>query len=164
MSTSDWWGLLSMFLGGAFPWLEAVIVIPGGIIAGLPVVPVVIAAVTGNLTTIALAAWFGERIRTWLSRWRERRDAQRHDVETLARKEAKRARRQHKIERVMSRGGMPALALLGPLIGTQAVAVALVAMGISAPRSFAWVGAGTVIWAVIAAAATVGGFEVLGVG
>src|SRR5699024_11527952 len=56
MSTSDWWGLLSMFLGGAFPWLEAVIVIPGGIIAGLPVVPVVIAAVTGNLTTIALAA------------------------------------------------------------------------------------------------------------
>ena len=164
MSTSDWWGLLTMFLGGAFPWLEAVVVIPGGIIAGLPVVPTVIAATTGNILTIALSAWFGERTRTWFSRWRDRREARKHDEETLVRKEAKRGKRHQRVDRVMNRGGMPALALLGPVIGTQFIAVAVVAMGISATRSFLWISAGTVGWAILAATATLGGFEVFGVG
>lgn len=164
MSTSDWWGLLTMFLGGAFPWLEAVVVIPGGIIAGLPAVPVVLAATAGNLLTVALAAWFGEQIRGWFATWRDSREARKHDAETLARREAKRARRQRRVERVMNRGGMPALAVVGPVIGTQFIAVAVVAMGISAARSFLWISLGTVGWAILAAAVTVGGFEVFGVG
>lgn len=164
MSTSDWWGLLTMFLGGAFPWLEAVVVIPGGIIAGLPAVPVVVAATAGNLLTVGLAAWFGEQMRSWFSSWRDSHEARKHDAEVLARKEAKRLRRQRRVERVMSRGGMPAVALLGPIIGTQFIAVAVVAMGISAARSFLWTSAGTVGWAILAAAVTVGGFEVFGVG
>ncbi|NLS10021.1 small multi-drug export protein [Nesterenkonia sp. MY13] len=153
-----------MFLGGAFPWLEAVVVIPAGIIAGLPTVPVVIAATAGNLLTIALSAWFGEHIRSWFSRWRDRREAQKHDQETLARKETKRAKRQQRIERVMNRGGIPALALFGPIIGTQIMAVAVVAMGISAVRSFFWISLGTIGWAILAAAATRGGFQIFGLG
>lgn len=114
--------------------------------------------------TVGLSAWFGEQIRGWFSRWRVSREARKHDEETLARKEAKRAKRQRRVERVMNRGGMPALALLGPIIGTQFIAVAVVAMGISATRSFLWISAGTVGWAILAAVVTVGGFEVFGVG
>lgn len=164
MSTSEWWGLFTMFLGGAFPWLEAVVVIPGGIIAGLPVVPAVIAATAGNLLTVALSAWFGERIRDWFTHWRARREANKHDEHTLARKEAKRTKRQQRVVRVMNKGGMPLLAALGPIIGTQFIAVTVVAMGISATRSFLWVSAGTIAWAVLAAAATIGGFEIIGIG
>lgn len=164
MSTADWWGLLTMFLGGALPWLEAVVVIPGGILAGLPAVPVVLAATTGNLLTIGIAAWCGEHIRGWLTRRRESRDAKKLDEETLARREAKRGQRQRRVQRVMDRGGMPALAVMGPIIGTQFIAVAVVTMGISATRSFLWVSAGTVAWATLVAVATAGGFEVLGLG
>lgn len=165
MSTAQWWGLLGMFLGGALPWLEAVVVIPAGIVTGLPLVPVIIAAVAGNLLTVALSAWFGERIMVWWSGRRQRREWLRNDPETAARKAAKRARRQQRIVRVMERGGMPALALFGPLIiGTQAAAIAAVALGTSAIRSFIWISAGTVLWAVLAAVATLTGFEALGFG
>lgn len=165
MSAAQWWGLVGTFLGGALPWLEAVIVIPAGILAGLPVVPVVIAAVVGNLITVALSAWFGERIMVWWSGRRQRREWLQNDPETAAAKAAKRSRRQQRIVQVMDRGGMPALALLGPLIiGTQVAAVAAVALGTSATRSFLWVTAGTVFWAVLAAVATVAGFQFLGIG
>lgn len=164
MSTADWWGLLTMFLGGALPWLEAVVVIPGGILAGLPAAPVVIAATTGNLLTIGIAAWGGEQIRDWLTRRRESREAKKHEEETLARKEAQRAKRQRRVQRVMDRGGVPSLAVMGPIISTQFIAVAAVAMGLSATRSFLWVSAGTIAWAILVAVATVGGFEALGLG
>lgn len=161
---SDWWALVLVFLGGALPWLEAVVVVPGGIVAGLPVVPVVLAATAGNLATVAVAAWLGEQLRVRFTRWRQRRSAARHDEETAARVEDGRRRRQARVERWMARGGMPALAGLAPVIGTQFVAAAVVAAGVPATRSFLWIGAGTTVWAVLAAVATLGGFEVLGIG
>lgn len=165
MNAAQWLGLVGTFLGGALPWLEAVVVIPAGIVAGLPTVPVVIAAVAGNLLTVALAAWFGERIMIWWSGRRQRREWQKNDAATAEHRAAKRTQRQQRIIRVMDRGGMPALALLGPLIlGTQLAAVAAVAVGISATRSFLWVASGTVLWSVLAAVATVTGFEILGLG
>jgi hypothetical protein len=62
--------LLGVFAGGALPWLETIVVIPIGIAAGLPPVAVVIAGATGNLLTIAVAAFAGERVRQW---WQRRR-------------------------------------------------------------------------------------------
>lgn len=56
-------GLVGVLLGGALPWLEAVVVIPAGILLGLPPLAVVVAAVAGNLSTVALAAFAGERLR-----------------------------------------------------------------------------------------------------
>ena len=165
VSAAQWWGLVGIFFGASLPGLEAVVVIPAGILAGLPVVPVVAAAVLGNLVTVVLSAWFGQRIMVWWAGRRQRREWLKNDPETAAARAAKRARRQQRIVRVMDRGGMPALALLGPLIiGTQFAAVAAVALGVSATRSFLWVTAGTVFWAGLAAVATVAGFEFLGIG
>ncbi|MFM2020229.1 MAG: hypothetical protein RL718_810, partial [Actinomycetota bacterium] len=41
-------GLLGIFIAGAIPWMEAIAVVPAGILFGLDPVLTVIAAVAGN--------------------------------------------------------------------------------------------------------------------
>lgn len=164
MSAAEWWGILGIFLGGATPWLEAPIVIPAGLIAGLPAAPVLLAAIIGNLLTVGIAAYFGEAMRSWFSRRRERRRRE-LDVEAEAHRRAKAEKRRARIEKVMDRGGLPLLALVGPVgLGTQVSAVVAVALGVRATSSFLWVSAGTVLWCVVAAYATSAGVEILGFG
>jgi hypothetical protein len=145
--------LVGVFLGGALPWLEAVIVIPIGILAGLPPVLVVLAALAGNLLTLWLAAYYGERIRGWWQARRRRRRA------------AEGGGRAARVGRVFRRWGMPGLAVVGPIgLGTQLSAVVAVGFGVSARTSFWWVTAGTVAWSVLAAVLTVTGVTFLGIG
>lgn len=164
MSRAELAGLAGVFLGGATPWLEAIIVIPAGIVGGLNPLATVTAGVTGNLATVAVAAWFGERIRAW---WRSRRHAASgadgsSDGHDRAATEPKRAAR---VERVVKRWGLPALAVLGPIgLGTQLSAVVAVGLGIKARTAFIWVGWGTVAWSVVAGVAAVTGLSVMGVG
>lgn len=161
MTGAQWALLGGVFLGGAFPWLEAIIVIPAGILAGLPAAAVVAAAVTGNLLTVALAAVYGQRARHWWIEWRRRR---RPDGDHPATAE-RRNRRQQRIDRVMTRWGMPGLAILGPLgLGTQISALAAVAVGVHARRAFVWVGAGTLGWSAVAAGLTLTGVSFAGIG
>lgn len=164
MSAAEWWGILGIFLGGATPWLEAPIVIPAGLLAGLPTVSVLLAAIIGNLLTVGIAAYFGEAMRSWFSRRREAR-RQELDVEAEAHRRAKTVKRWARIEKVMDRGGLPLLALVGPIgLGTQVSAVVAVALGVRATTSFLWVSAGTVLWCVVAAYVTLAGVEILGFG
>lgn len=118
MSAGEIWALLGVLVGGAIPWLEAVVVIPAGIVAGLPAVPVILAGAGGNLLTVGVAAFAGEWLRRKWTAWRvRRREASGHgqDPEIAQRREARAQKRQDRIERIMNRGGMPLPALLGPL-------------------------------------------------
>lgn len=147
--------IAGVFVGGAAPWLEAIVVIPAGILAGLNPVIAFVAGVTGNLLTVAAAAWFGERIRAW---W----VARRHRKPKAPRKDT---RRRRWIEASIQRWGLPALAVLGPLgLGTQISAAVAVGLGSGPRTAFVWVGAGTVAWSVVAAALTLGGVSIAGVG
>jgi len=195
VSAAQWWVLLGAFVGGAIPWLEAIIVIPAGILAGGPPVAVVALAVIGNLLTVWLTAVFGERLRAW---WGRRRAARRADAASSAAASSaasdagegggagegdpgqgdagqgdagqggddqRSRRRAGRIKSVMTRWGMPGLAVLGPLgLGTQLLALAAVAAGVSSRVAFAWVGAGTVAWSVVAAVLTTAGASFFGVG
>jgi hypothetical protein len=147
----DQWGLLGVFLGGALPWLEAVVVIPVAIVAGLDPLAVVVAGFTGNLLTIAVAAFAGEGIRSW---WRSRRPST----------QDRRGGRSERAARAFDRWGLPGVALLGPLAGTQMCAVIAVGLGAPAARTTLWIGAGTLVWCLAAAALTVSGASFLGVG
>lgn len=167
MSAGELWGLLGVFVGGAIPWLEAIVVIPAGIIAGLPPVLVILAGASGNLLTVALAAFAGERLKEKWSAWRRRR---RERAGTAAdpiaqTRGAERAqKRQARIERIMTRGGLPLLALVGPLgVGTQISALVAVATGVRARSAFAWIGGATLAWCIVAGVAAVHGIELLGV-
>jgi hypothetical protein len=148
-------GLVGVLIGGAVPWLEAVTVIPAGILLGLPPVAVVATAIVGNLATVALVAFGGERVRMWLLARRRRR----------RRGEGSEGGRASRAERVMSRFGVPGLAILGPLgVGTQLSAAIIVSLGVSGRRAFAWVGASTVGWSVLVALLVVWGIDVASAG
>lgn len=167
MSAGELWGLLGVFVGGAIPWLEAIVVIPAGIIAGLPPVLVILAGSSGNLLTVALAAfageWLTQKWSAWRRRRRERTGAER-DPEAEARRAARAQKRQARIERIMARGGLPLLALVGPLgVGTQISALVAVATGVSARAAFLWIGGATLAWCIVAGVAAVQGIELLGV-
>jgi hypothetical protein len=155
-------GLLGVFLGGALPWLEAVVVVPAGILAGLDPVLVVLSGLSGNMLTVALAAVYGERLRLW---WMARRGgaAPAPDGRPHATPDGRSRGRRAQV--VMQRWGMPGLALLGPIgLGTQLSAVLAVSMGVSARRTLAWIGAGTTAWCVVAAALAGAGMSFAGVG
>jgi uncharacterized membrane protein len=150
-------GLIGVLIGGAVPWLEAVTVIPAGILLGLPPVAVVGTAVVGNLATVALVAFGGERVRDWMLARRRRRVERRVEGEQGGR--APRA------ERLMSRFGVPGLAILGPLgVGTQLSAAIVVSLGVSGRRAFAWVGASTIGWSVLVALIVAWGIDATGLG
>src|SRR5699024_7509499 len=104
------WGLTGVFLGGALPWLEAVVVIPAGVLAGLPLIPVIAAGAIGNVLTIGVAAFAGEWLKERFVAWRRRRKG-----EESAEKIERAQRRSRRIEQLMERGGLPRLALVGPI-------------------------------------------------
>ncbi len=152
-------GLLGVLIGGAVPWLEAVTVIPAGILLGLPPVAVVVTAIVGNLATVALVAFGGERVRSGLLARRRRR------VEDEGGEEGDGGRRASRAERVMARFGVPGLAILGPLgVGTQLSAAIVVSLGVSGRRAFAWVGASTIGWSAVVALLVAWGTDVTGIG
>lgn len=160
MSLADVLLAIGVFLGGAAPWLEAVVVVPAGIVAGLNPAVAVAAGTTGNLITVAIAAWFGERIRMWwLAR---RRQARAHRGNASGQPgQGGNARAQ----RIVQRWGIPVLALLGPLgLGTQVSAIVAAGIGVTSRAAFAWVGAGTVLWSLVAAILAVTGMTFLGIG
>ncbi len=162
MSSTDWLILLGVLVGGAVPWLEAIVVIPAGILAGAPVVPVVVAGVAGNLLTVALSAWFGERLRAW---WVARRGRRGAGAATVDRVDVPAPGRQSRAARLMARWGLPALAVFGPIgLGTQLSALVAVGAGARAGITFIWIGGGTVVWSVAAAIAALTGMSVAGIG
>ena len=59
-------GLLGVFIAGAIPWMEAIAVVPAGILVGLDPIATVIAASLGNAITIFLFAYFASNIRARL--------------------------------------------------------------------------------------------------
>ena len=138
---------LAVFVLAATPWLEVLLVVPAGIVAGLPAVPTAAVATVGNVATLIPVVYAGDRIRAW---WRRRRG---RDIPATSARSGRAAR-------VFDRYGLPGLALLGPLLTGVHVA-ALVGIAAGAPRraSVVWLSAGVAVWAAIAAVATVVGID-----
>ena len=134
-------GLLGVFVAGAAPWLEAILVIPAGILFGLPVLWTVVLALLGNAITIAIFAVGSERVLASISRWRARRGkASTEDGRSI------------RAKRIFVRYGDVGMAVVGPLIiGTQFAAAIAVSLGVGAARA-TWVQiCGAVWWGLIAA-------------
>ncbi len=148
-------GLVGVFIFGAIPWFEAIGVVPGGILVGLNPTLTVIAAAAGNLITIAVFAYGGAKIRSWV----------------IARREAKgkhpKSDRWSKAQKAFEKYGIYGMAILGPLIiGTQFAAAASVAAGVRPARVTLVISTAMVLWAIAFAVLTtwavdVGGFDTL---
>ena len=133
-------GLVGVFLGGAIPWLEAIAVVPAGILLGLDPVLTVVSASVGNIITIAVFAYGGGAIRKWII---SRRIAKGKEAESP---------KFVKAQQAFDKYGIYGMAALGPvLIGTQFAAAASVAAGVKPLRVTVLISAAMVIWAVVIA-------------
>ncbi len=130
-------GLLGIFIAGAIPWMEAIAVVPAGILFGLDPVLTVIAAVAGNAITIFLFAYAGSSIRTWLIKRRE------------AKGKSGDSPKYQKAIAAFDKYGIWGMAALGPiLIGTQFAAAASVAAGVKPLKVSILITASMALWSI----------------
>jgi Ca2+/H+ antiporter, TMEM165/GDT1 family len=159
----------TVFVAAAIPWLEVLLVVPAGIVAGLPPIPTAVVGAVGNAATLVPLVLAGDRLRSW---WRTRR-GRRHDPDPESPQdeagstprgdaEGGGGGRGGRARRLYDRFGLPGMALLGPLLTGVHVA-AVVALTAGSPRrpTLGWLLGGIVLWSVLAAAATVYGLEAL---
>jgi Ca2+/H+ antiporter, TMEM165/GDT1 family len=133
-------GLLGVFLAGATPWIEAVVVIPAGLLFGLDPVWVVVSAMAGNAITIFLFAYLGSAIREWFRSRRKPENAAKPD-------------RFAKAQKLFDSYGIYGLAFVSPiLVGTQFAAAVAVAAGVKPLRTSVLITLATTLWAVGVAA------------
>lgn len=136
-------GLLGVLLAGAVPWLEAVVVIPVGIAAGLPLMWTMIFALVGNVTTIVLFAAGSGRILDAMAKRRKRKGKVLSEANRIVR-----------AKRIFVRYGDGGIAIAGPFIGTQFAAAISVSLGVSVWRSSVVQSLGAIAWGGVAAYAT----------
>jgi len=113
-------------------------------LVGLDPVLTVIAAASGNLITIAVFAYGGARIRSWV----------------IARREAKgkqpKSDRWAKAQKAFEKYGIYGMAILGPvIIGTQFAAAASVAAGVRPAKVTLLISSAMVLWAIVFAFLTI---------
>jgi hypothetical protein len=137
-------GLIGIFIAGAIPWLEAIGIVPGGILFGLDPTAVVISAVAGNTITIFAFAYAGDKIRAWL---KKRRAAKGKEGESP---------RFAKAQASFDKYGIYGMGLLGPiLIGTQFAAAISVAAGVKPLKTSIIISLSTLLWSAAIAVAMV---------
>jgi hypothetical protein len=130
-------GLFGVFLAGAIPWFEAIAVVPAGILFGLDPVLTVVFASAGNIITIAVFAYGGNAIRSWIIRRRVSKGKDSEFPKLI------------KAQQAFDKYGIYGMAVLGPvLIGTQFAAAASVAAGVKPLKVTLLMSASMVIWAV----------------
>lgn len=157
---------LTVLVAAAVPWLEVLLVVPVGILAGLAPVTVVAVAAVGNVASLVPVVLGGDRLRAW---WRRRRTARRvaagdgtgpsEDLEASASDGGGRGARAQK---VLDRYGLPGVALLGPLLtGIHVAALAALAAGADKRATLLWSTAGVVVWSAVTGVATIVGIDAL---
>ena len=144
-------GLFGVFLGGAIPWLEAIAVVPAGILLGLDPIAVVVAAVVGNTITIFVFAYGGSKIRDWFLNKKSENAA------------ARSKKKFEKAQAAFDKYGVFGMAFLGPiLIGTQFAAAISVAAGVRPFKTSVIISGATLLWAALIAVLSVwGGLDTL---
>jgi hypothetical protein len=129
-------GFLGVFIAGAIPWFEAIVVVPIGILIGLNPTLTVLFAVLGNVLTIFLFAFLGDRIRAWMLARRIKAGKQGESKRFI------------KAQQSFDEWGIYGMAALGPVvIGTQFAAAISVAAGVKPLRSSILISIATLIWA-----------------
>lgn len=130
-------GYFGIFLAGAIPWFEAIGVVPAGILFGLDPALTVIAASFGNVITIAVFAYAGDRIRSCVIQRRRKKGIE------------PKSDRFEKAQQAFDKYGIFGMAALGPIIiGTQFAAAASVAAGVKPFKVTLYISVAMVLWAI----------------
>jgi len=134
------WGLVGIFIAGAIPWMEAIAVVPSGILLGLNPTATVTAAILGNAITIFLFAYLGSTIRSKIIARR------------IAKGKSAESPKFDKALRAFDKYGIYGMAFLGPIIiGTQFASAASVAAGVKPLRVSIIITTSMILWATLIA-------------
>lgn len=122
-------------LVAATPFLEATVIIPVGILAGLNAWSVTILSIIVNISTFLLAVLLAEQFKKWL------------------RKRGKSKNKGNKMEKaseLWNKYGLPGLAIIHPVTIGSSHATALIALSLGASKKATalWIGGSIVVWAV----------------
>lgn len=141
------WQYVVLFFLAWAPWLDVFFVVPIGIAWGLSPVGVAIIGFAGNLLTVVLLCIFFRQFATW----REKRRAKK-GLPALSKKETR-------AKYIWERYGLPALALLAPLlVGTDIAAALALTLGSLPKRVFGWMALSLAVWSAVMAVGSAYGF------
>jgi uncharacterized membrane protein len=139
-----------LFLFAAAPWMDVSIIVPLGIVWGLPPIGVSIVAFSGNFLLILVLGVFFNKI----DKWRKNRK-QKKGVQNPTSKE-------RRSREIWEKYGIPGLALLAPiLVGTDIAAIIALTLGNSKIRVVGWMTISLAVWTIIFAIGSVYGFSLL---
>ena len=141
---------LVIFLLGATPFFEVVGVIPIGVAAGLPALPVIILAFAGNILTIWLLIFMMESVQKWIKNRREKKGK---DIPE---------KRQKRAAKLWKKYGLPGLAILSPFfVGSHLGAILAMGFGGTRKRIMFWMTVSVTGWAIVMGLASYYGIDFL---
>lgn len=139
-----------IFLLGATPFFEVVGVIPIGVAAGLPAIPVMILALLGNILTLWLLIFLMDRVKKWLQRRKEKKG------KDVSEKKQKRA------EAIWKKYGLPGLTFVSPfLIGSHLGVILAMSFGGTRKQIMLWITVSVIFWAIVMGVISYYGFDFL---
>lgn len=129
------WAYILVFLLSAVPFLEAIVIIPVAILAGLSTIPVLLLGLAGNILTVLIVIIFVEKIKEW----RRKRQG---GVET-----SETGKRAVRAKKLWIKYGLSGLAIIGPFfVGSHVTAFMSLIFGGTKKRVFWWITANLVFW------------------
>ncbi|PMB09532.1 small multidrug efflux protein - like protein [Fischerella thermalis CCMEE 5273] len=150
---------ITLFLMAATPWLELILVIPGGIVLGLNPVAVILVAFVGNalpvLGIVAFFDWLGRQ--GWFRRWFRVSEQQ---SESEQQESSRQRKKRERAARLFRKYGVPGLAFLGPLIIGSHFAAALAMAFRAGKRTVGgWMMISLAFWSAVLASLALAGVQ-----
>lgn len=140
----------TIFILGAIPFLEILAVIPVGVAAGLPALPVTIAAFAGNVATIWLLILMLDQVKVWMHKRRVKKGK-----EEPKKKSARAAN-------IWKKHGLPGLSILSPiLIGSHLGVLLAMSFGGTKKDTAMWMTGSIFVWSAATGIASHFGIEYL---
>jgi uncharacterized membrane protein len=144
------WQYTVLFLLAAAPWMDVSIVVPLGIVWGLPPFSVGLTAFLGNLILILLLGLFFKQFSAWRAKRRMKKG-----INSPTKKETR-------SRQIWEKYGIPGLALLAPiLVGTDIAAVLALTFGSSRRHVIGWMTVSLAVWTILFAVGSIYGFSFL---
>ncbi|OMP67902.1 small multi-drug export protein [Domibacillus epiphyticus] len=136
-----------VFIAAAIPWMEIAFVIPVGIVRGLSPFWVMLLGFTGNMLTVLMLIIGYKKVEEWVK----------NKLKKSGKTELKQTNRARAI---MSKYGLPGLALLGPIfIGTHIAAFIGLSFGASKKWTTLWLTISIGLWTLVFGIGTMLGFD-----
>lgn len=168
------WAYVMVFILAAVPFFEVVGVIPIAVLGGLPILPVTILALLGNLLTVVLVIIFVDYIKEWRRKRRLKKqhklDQRRNEVEVIEEGEAEgrdgeeetvvEGKRSIRAQKIWNKFGLPGLAIIGPFfVGSHITAFMSVTFGATRRLAIVWMTASLLFWGTVVAILAYLGFD-----